>query len=178
MLLTESSQRLPELVLINEAWIVSVVGPEDVLPVGDVLPYAGKFVEVHPTFIFPVEHGWKKKRGRRWTLARWGKESRKSCQRPEECPLWVSQQRKKTAWSSPSILHSSPPCTSIQLPPNKRSVITGYASCWGNIKQWVYRLWYSGKGRRWNYGDLLCKLHSNNKKEQSTQDLGGLGGYF
>lgn len=59
MLLTKSSQSLPELVLVNEAGVVPVVGPEDVLPVRDVLPHTGKLVEVHPTFVLPVEHGWK-----------------------------------------------------------------------------------------------------------------------
>lgn len=65
LLLTESSQRLSELVLIDEAGVVPVVGPEDVLPVCDVLPHAGELVEVHPAFIFPVEHGWRRGEGGR-----------------------------------------------------------------------------------------------------------------
>lgn len=59
MLLTKPSQSLPELVLVDEARVVPVVGPEDVLPVRDVLPHAGKLVEVHPAFVLPVEHGCK-----------------------------------------------------------------------------------------------------------------------
>lgn len=57
MLLTESSQCLFKLILVNEAGVVPVVGPEDVLPVRDVLPHSGKLIEVDPTFVFPVEHG-------------------------------------------------------------------------------------------------------------------------
>lgn len=63
MLLTKSSQRLPELVLVDEARVVTVVGSEDVLPVGDVLPHTGKLVEVHPAFVFPVKHGCKERDG-------------------------------------------------------------------------------------------------------------------
>lgn len=58
LLLTKSSQRLFELILIDEAGVVPIVGPEDVLPVCDVLPHAGKLIEVHAAFIFSVEHGW------------------------------------------------------------------------------------------------------------------------
>lgn len=57
LLLTKSSQSLPELVLVDEARVVPVVGTEDVLPVGDVLPHAGELVEVHPAFVLTVEHG-------------------------------------------------------------------------------------------------------------------------
>lgn len=63
LLLTESSQSLSELVLINKARVVPVVGPEDVLPVCDVFPHPGKLVKVHSTFIFSVEHGWKRGKG-------------------------------------------------------------------------------------------------------------------
>lgn len=59
LLLTKSSQSLPELVLVDEARVVPVVGAEDVLPVRDVLPHAGELVEVHPAFVLPVEHGCK-----------------------------------------------------------------------------------------------------------------------
>lgn len=59
MLLTKSSQSLPELILVDEARVVPVVGAEDVLPVRDVLPNAGELVEVHPAFVLPVEHGCK-----------------------------------------------------------------------------------------------------------------------
>lgn len=59
-LLTKSSQRLSELILINKSRIVSVVGPEDVLPVCDVFPHPSKLVEVHSTFIFSIKHGWKR----------------------------------------------------------------------------------------------------------------------
>ena len=55
--LTESGQCLFELIFVDEAGVVPVVGPEDVLPVCDVLPHASKLVEVHATFVFPVEHG-------------------------------------------------------------------------------------------------------------------------
>lgn len=56
-MLTESSQCLLKLVLVDEARVVSVVGAEDVLPVRDVLPHSGKLVEVHPSFVLPVKHG-------------------------------------------------------------------------------------------------------------------------
>lgn len=57
LLRTESSQRLFELVLVDEAGVVPVVVPEDVLPVCDVLPHAAELAEVHPAFVFPVKHG-------------------------------------------------------------------------------------------------------------------------
>lgn len=56
-MLTEPSQSLSQLVLINKARVVPVVGPEDVLPVRDVFPHPSKLVEVHPTFVFSVKHG-------------------------------------------------------------------------------------------------------------------------
>lgn len=60
LLLTKSSQCLSELVLINKSRIVSVVGPEDVLPVCDIFPHPSKLVEVHSPFILSVKHGWKR----------------------------------------------------------------------------------------------------------------------
>lgn len=59
-LLTKSSQRLSELVLIDKSRIVSVIGPEDVLPVCDIFPHPSELVEVHSPFIFSVKHGWKR----------------------------------------------------------------------------------------------------------------------
>lgn len=56
-MLTESSQCLLKLVLVDEARVVSVVGAEDVLPVRDVLPHTRKLIEVHPSFVLPVKHG-------------------------------------------------------------------------------------------------------------------------
>lgn len=55
-LLTKSSQSLSELVLINKARVIPVVGPEDILPVCDIFPHPSKLVEVHAAFIFSVKH--------------------------------------------------------------------------------------------------------------------------
>lgn len=58
ILLTEAGESLFQLILVDEPWVVTVVSAEDVLPVGDVLPYASKLVKVHSTFVIAVEHGW------------------------------------------------------------------------------------------------------------------------
>lgn len=62
--LTEASESLLQLVFVDEPRVVLVIRPEDVLPVGDVLPDSRKLVEVHATLVVPIKHGyiWETKR--------------------------------------------------------------------------------------------------------------------